>query len=78
VPRVRVFPITVLDDDEIDGPQSVDLSATVQGWTTGLAPVQVLDNEALTLTVLLPAGVQEVQGTAQQRRTCAPHGHADE
>jgi subtilisin family serine protease len=57
------FPITVLDDDAIDGPQSVDLSATVQGWTSGLASVQVLDNEAITLTVLLPASVQEAQGT---------------
>ena len=57
------FPITVGDDDEIDGPQNMNLSASVHGWTTGLASVQVLDNEDLTLTVLLPASMQEAQGT---------------
>lgn len=56
------FPITVLDDGAIDGPQPLDVSATVQGWTSGVATAQVLDNEALTLTVLLPASVVETEG----------------
>ena len=57
------FPITVLDDDAIDGSQTLEVSATVQGWTTGQSTVQVQDNEALTLAVLLPANLIETQGT---------------
>ena len=56
------FPITLPEDQEIDGPQEVAITATVRGWNPGTSSVQVLDNEALTLTVLLPPNVIETQG----------------
>ena len=58
------FPISVVDDNEIDGTQTASLSATVQGWASGVSPADVQDNEALTLAVLLPASLLETQGTA--------------
>ena len=50
-----VFPLTVIDDNRIDGPQSVTVTAQVVGWTDGSASLVVADNETKTLSVTLPA-----------------------
>lgn len=55
------FPISVLEDGEIDGTQMVEVTASVQGWSTGQVMAQVQDNEALTLSLVLPANVLETQ-----------------
>ncbi len=50
-----VFPLTIIDDNRIDGPQSVTVTGQVAGWTTGSAVLVIGDNETTTLSVTLPA-----------------------
>ena len=53
------FTITVVDDNKIDGTQNATITAHVANWTDGSAPIAVLDNENLNLTLALPATVIE-------------------
>ncbi len=48
-----VFSISVIDELEIDGAQSVILTASVTNWTTGLLNITVLDNEPTQVDLLL-------------------------
>ena len=57
-----VFTATVVDDNQIDGPQNATVNAHVQNWTDGSAVITVLDNESLNLTVALPASALENTG----------------
>lgn len=60
------FPVTVIDDNLIDGTQTVTGTAHVEGWTDGTAMVQVLDNEAKNLAIMLPSMIEgdtETMGT---------------
>jgi hypothetical protein len=57
-----VFTATVMDDNQIDGPQTATITAHVQNWTDGSASITVLDNENLNLTVTLPANAWENAG----------------
>ena len=45
------FPITVIDDDKIDGPQTTTLTATVPGAPPATATMTVNDNENTNLTL---------------------------
>jgi len=56
------FTATVVDDNQIDGPQNATVTAHVQNWTDGGATITVLDNESLNLTVTLPASALESTG----------------
>src|SRR5262249_20912128 len=56
------FAVTVVDDQEIDGPQEVTVTAHVENWTDGAATMTVLDNESLNITVVLPASAREGDG----------------
>ena len=49
------FPLTIVNDTRIDGPQSVTVTAHVQGWTDGSGAIVIADNESRNLTVTLPA-----------------------
>jgi uncharacterized repeat protein (TIGR01451 family) len=55
-----VFTATVVDDNQLDGPQSATVTAHVQNWTDGSATITVLDN--VNLTVTLPASAPENAG----------------
>lgn len=57
------FPLTVVNDALIDGPQSATVTASLGGWTPGAATLTVLDNESLNLAVALPTTLNE-SGTA--------------
>ncbi|HKW28451.1 MAG TPA: M36 family metallopeptidase, partial [Verrucomicrobiae bacterium] len=57
-----VFTATVVDDNQIDGPQTATVTAHVQNWTDGSALITVLDNENTNLTVTLPAQAREGDG----------------
>jgi alpha-tubulin suppressor-like RCC1 family protein/Zn-dependent metalloprotease len=57
-----VFTATVVDDNQIDGPQAATVTAHVQNWTDGSAIITVLDNENTNLTVTLPAQAREGDG----------------
>lgn len=56
------FSITVVNDRFLDGPQSVTLSASVLGWTSGSADVMVADDESNTISVQIPDCVVEGAG----------------
>ena len=45
------FPITVVNDVELDGTQTATITASVPGWTNATAAVQVTDNEGAALTL---------------------------
>ena len=55
------FSIFVQDDDEIDGAQTVTITAHVPGWTDGSDTIGVLDDDGY-LTVALPAQATEGDG----------------
>lgn len=57
------FPLTVLDDHQIDDNQTAVVTATVANWTTGQGSVVVHDNETHILAVELLPGFSEDQGT---------------
>ncbi len=48
-----VFSISVMDETEIDGAQSVTLTASVTNWTGGVLALTVLDNEPAQVDLLL-------------------------
>lgn len=56
------FALTVPDDDLMDGTQPATVTATVLNYTSGSATVQIADNEGRTLTLTLPATVNENAG----------------
>lgn len=53
------FTLTSPDDDLMDGTQPATVTATVQGYTSGAATLQVADNESRTITLTLPTSVNE-------------------
>jgi uncharacterized repeat protein (TIGR01451 family) len=55
-----VFTATILTDGQVNGGQTVNLTAHVQNWTDGTTPVMVQDN--VNLTVTLPASAWENAG----------------
>ena len=58
------FPLTVIDDNKIDGPQSAIVTAHVNGWTDAMTnSITVADNENTNLAITLPTSVTE-GGTA--------------
>ena len=57
-----VFAITAPDNGQIDGAQTVTLTAHVANWTDGVASLTVFDNESLALAVTLPAQAPEDAG----------------
>jgi len=48
-----VFFISALDDNSLDGPQVVTLTAHVQNWADGVGTITVFDNESTNLTFQL-------------------------
>jgi hypothetical protein len=50
----RTFTISPVNDTLLDGTQSVDITATVAGWTPVTAAVNVHDNEVRTLALNIP------------------------
>lgn len=57
------IPLAVQDDELIDGPQTVTITATVANWPAATASLQVLDNEPRNLAVALPTAALENSGT---------------
>jgi RHS repeat-associated protein len=50
-----VFYINVIDDQELDNSQTVSITATVTGWSSGTAEIHIHDNETRALGVILPS-----------------------
>jgi hypothetical protein len=49
------FDLVVVDDGEIDGSQTATITAHVPNWTDGADTLSVLDNENMSLTVVIPS-----------------------
>jgi uncharacterized repeat protein (TIGR01451 family) len=60
--RTVNFPLAVLDDAWLDGPQPVIVTALVKNWTPGSATVIARDNEPAVIEVTLPAETSETSG----------------
>jgi hypothetical protein len=56
------FSVIIVDDNQIDGPQTATVTAHVPNWTDGSASTTVLDNENTNLTVSLPVSAYEGDG----------------
>lgn len=57
------FQISAIDDALADGTQTVTITASATGYPTASGSVKVHDNESESLTLVLPASVQEGSGT---------------
>lgn len=53
------FPVTVVDDTFLDGPQSTIIVASSPGYDAGVSTLNVLDNETTTITLTLPPTLAE-------------------
>ena len=56
------FDLTAVDDSLLDGDVTVDVIATVVGWTGGSTQVELRDNEAPNLSLTVPVEVSEGDG----------------
>jgi uncharacterized repeat protein (TIGR01451 family) len=57
------FPITIIDDALLDGPQSATITVAAVGYATGTDTMLVADNETATLSLILPAAAVEGIGS---------------
>jgi subtilisin family serine protease len=58
------IPISVQDDTQLDGTETVTITARVEGWGTGTHTLEVVNNELPTLELTLPATLAEGIDTA--------------
>jgi len=56
------FAVTIIDDSQIDGPQSATIRAQATNWVDGTATLTVRDNESTTLSVFIPSQANETAG----------------
>ncbi len=56
------FDLAAVDDQRIDGPQRVTVTAHVENWLDGRDSILVLDNDEPALSVLLPLAAGESDG----------------
>ena len=57
------FPINAVDDDLLDGPQTVTITTSASGYVDATNTVEVTDHETLTLAIA-PDSISEAGGTA--------------
>ena len=67
------FPITVVDDLVIEGFQTVTITVSVPGWTSGEGTLVVEDNEPMVLSVGLPGSAGERAGVLTGRGTVSTY-----
>jgi len=60
-----------MDDDIVDGPQTVAVEVWAPGWAFGYGTVQVRDDEANALTLTLPASIPEARALEQPPSRCS-------
>ncbi|MGE0086683.1 MAG: WD40/YVTN/BNR-like repeat-containing protein [Desulfococcaceae bacterium] len=53
------FDLSIIDDTVFDGPRTVRITASVEGWTSGSADMEVHDNEEALLMLDIPDTVSE-------------------
>jgi alpha-tubulin suppressor-like RCC1 family protein len=50
------FDLTIVDDDEVDGPQSTIITATASGWNSGITSMTVMDNDPRHVSPAIAGG----------------------
>ena len=68
------FDLTIIEDDEIDATKTATITASVIGWISGSATIDVIDNENLNLTVTIPATANEGDGVLADAGTVSLSG----
>ncbi len=68
------FDLTILEDNEIDGPQTATVTASVAGWVSGSDAIDVYDNENLNLVVTIPSSATEGDGQLAGQGTISISG----
>ncbi|HUR56834.1 MAG TPA: M36 family metallopeptidase, partial [Opitutaceae bacterium] len=53
------FPITILNDNRINGPRNLTFTASATGWTSATASMTVVDDENVALTLNIPPTLRE-------------------
>ena len=61
------FAVTVLDNNIIDGNKQVQVTAQVPGWTPGISPVLVVDDETNALFLVSPTQASEASGVVNAK-----------
>src|SRR5205823_5416010 len=59
------FPATIVDDAQLDGSQTVTVTASASGYSSGNTTMIVDDNETAALSLNVPATATEGDGTVQ-------------
>jgi hypothetical protein len=59
------FPVTILNDTELDGKQNTTITVTAAGYDSASAVISVYDNETATFAVTAPSSASEGVGTVQ-------------
>jgi uncharacterized repeat protein (TIGR01451 family) len=68
------FDLLPVDDQRLDGPRKVTITAHVENWTDGSDSMLVLDNDDPALFVTLPASASEGSGTLTNAGTARLSG----
>ncbi len=53
------FDLQIIDDTVFDGPRTVRITASVEGWTSGSADMEISDNEKAQIIIEIPDKVSE-------------------
>ncbi len=73
------FPIHAVDDDLVDGTQTVAILADADGYATGVASISVLDDDVLRLTVTAdPGSISEADAVTPPAATGSVHRNTDD
>ncbi len=56
------LPLTILDNDLLDGPEAVTITATAAGYSSSARVITVHDDETGLLTIILPPSAREGDG----------------
>jgi hypothetical protein len=70
------FPITIIDNDRIEGPISVGVSAQVDNWTGAVRSTLLVDDESADISLQLPPAFSESSGVLSSAGVISLHGTA--
>ena len=68
------FDLHIIDDTVFDGPRTVRITASVQGWTSGSAYMEIHDNEQALLMLAVPNTISENDAQTSLRGTVSVPG----
>jgi hypothetical protein len=72
--KSELIDLAAIDDDAIDGPQTVTFTAHVDRWNDGTDTLVVLDDEDTNLVLTMPGAAREGDGELAERGTVSISG----